>query len=138
MDLDKEEARPGPDLESFPQERHVWRIPALPPIPQCLYLAIEIYQSKYRNCYRAAKEEEWEIFPSVWQGAMNSVTTTKIDSPPWVLRQFQPGTKLGPISHTISFMANWYPLVPYGHSAISCHHWPPWPISISPSPRVYL
>ncbi|MBW0586007.1 hypothetical protein O181_125722 [Austropuccinia psidii MF-1] len=42
------------------------------------------------------------------------VTTTKIDPPPWVLRQFQPGTKLGPIGHTISFMANWSPLVPYG------------------------
>ncbi|MBW0538989.1 hypothetical protein O181_078704 [Austropuccinia psidii MF-1] len=32
-------------------------------------------------------------------------------------------------------MANWSPVVPYGHLAISCHHWPPWPISISPTPR---
>ncbi|MBW0534055.1 hypothetical protein O181_073770 [Austropuccinia psidii MF-1] len=30
------------------------------------------------------------------------VTTTKNDPPPLVLRQFQPGTKLGPIGHTIS------------------------------------
>ncbi|MBW0461771.1 hypothetical protein O181_001486 [Austropuccinia psidii MF-1] len=31
MDLDKEEAKPGLDLESSPQERHVWRIPEFPP-----------------------------------------------------------------------------------------------------------
>ncbi|MBW0541666.1 hypothetical protein O181_081381 [Austropuccinia psidii MF-1] len=34
MDVDREEARPGPDLASIPQERHVWRIPELPSIPQ--------------------------------------------------------------------------------------------------------
>ncbi|MBW0554781.1 hypothetical protein O181_094496 [Austropuccinia psidii MF-1] len=34
--------------------------------------AIEIYQSQYKNWFRAAKEEEWEICPSLWQGAMNS------------------------------------------------------------------
>ncbi|MBW0565851.1 hypothetical protein O181_105566 [Austropuccinia psidii MF-1] len=34
MDVYREEERPGPDLESLPQERHVWRIPELPPIPQ--------------------------------------------------------------------------------------------------------
>ncbi|MBW0578748.1 hypothetical protein O181_118463 [Austropuccinia psidii MF-1] len=34
----------------------------------------------------------------------------------------QPGTKLGPIGHTISFMANWPPLVFYG------------PLAIAPSP----
>ncbi|MBW0565521.1 hypothetical protein O181_105236 [Austropuccinia psidii MF-1] len=38
MDLDKEEARPGPDLVSPPQERHVWRILGFPPIPQGLCL----------------------------------------------------------------------------------------------------
>ncbi|MBW0501091.1 hypothetical protein O181_040806 [Austropuccinia psidii MF-1] len=32
--LDKEEARPNPDLASLPQERHVWRMPEFPPIPQ--------------------------------------------------------------------------------------------------------
>ncbi|MBW0531339.1 hypothetical protein O181_071054, partial [Austropuccinia psidii MF-1] len=38
MDLDKEEARPGPELESFPQERHNWRMPELPPFPKvCTY-----------------------------------------------------------------------------------------------------
>ncbi|MBW0550055.1 hypothetical protein O181_089770 [Austropuccinia psidii MF-1] len=59
----------------------------------------------------------------------------------------QPGTRLGPIGHTISFMANWAPLVFYGlldiapapglswPQAISCHHGPSWPISISPTPR---
>ncbi|MBW0514933.1 hypothetical protein O181_054648 [Austropuccinia psidii MF-1] len=69
MDLDKEEARRGPDLASLPQEIQVWRIPELPPIPQA---SIEIYQSQYKNWYRAAKEEEWEICPSLWQGAMKS------------------------------------------------------------------
>ncbi|MBW0477118.1 hypothetical protein O181_016833 [Austropuccinia psidii MF-1] len=36
MDVDKKEARPGSDLEIPPQERHVWRMPQLPPIPQDL------------------------------------------------------------------------------------------------------
>ncbi|MBW0519224.1 hypothetical protein O181_058939 [Austropuccinia psidii MF-1] len=34
--------------------------------------AIEIYQCQYKNWFRAAKEEEWEICPSLWQGAINS------------------------------------------------------------------
>ncbi|MBW0552457.1 hypothetical protein O181_092172 [Austropuccinia psidii MF-1] len=34
--------------------------------------SIEIYQFQYKNWYRAAKEEEWEICPSLWKGAMNS------------------------------------------------------------------
>ncbi|MBW0469205.1 hypothetical protein O181_008920 [Austropuccinia psidii MF-1] len=34
MDMDKEETRPGPDLESFPQERHVWRMPEFAPFPK--------------------------------------------------------------------------------------------------------
>ncbi|MBW0506026.1 hypothetical protein O181_045741 [Austropuccinia psidii MF-1] len=33
---------------------------------------IEIYQSQYKSWFRAAKEEEWEICPSLWQGAINS------------------------------------------------------------------
>ncbi|MBW0482269.1 hypothetical protein O181_021984 [Austropuccinia psidii MF-1] len=43
-----------------------------------------------------------------------SVTTTKNDPPQLVLWQSQPETSLGPIGHTISFMANWPPLVLYG------------------------
>ncbi|MBW0561850.1 hypothetical protein O181_101565 [Austropuccinia psidii MF-1] len=76
MDVDKEEARPNPEVSNLPQERHIWRMPELPPIPQGLkhfqVAAIEIYQFQYKNWFRAAKEEEWEIFPSLWQGAMNS------------------------------------------------------------------
>ncbi|MBW0481635.1 hypothetical protein O181_021350 [Austropuccinia psidii MF-1] len=76
MDVNKEEARPNPEMPSLPQERHIWRMPELPPIPQGLnhfqVAAIEIYQCKYKNWFRAAKEEEWEICPSLWQGAMNS------------------------------------------------------------------
>ncbi|MBW0559194.1 hypothetical protein O181_098909 [Austropuccinia psidii MF-1] len=48
MDVDKEEARPNPEVSNLPQERHIWRMPEFPPIPQ-------------------AKEEEWEICPSLWQ-----------------------------------------------------------------------
>ncbi|MBW0545010.1 hypothetical protein O181_084725 [Austropuccinia psidii MF-1] len=70
VDVDKEEARPNPDLASLPQERHVWGMPEFPPIPQVE--AIEIYQCWYKGFYRAAKEEEWEICPSLWQGAMDS------------------------------------------------------------------
>ncbi|MBW0480989.1 hypothetical protein O181_020704 [Austropuccinia psidii MF-1] len=59
----------------------------------------------------------------------------------------QPGAKMGPIGHVMSFMANWPPWVSYGiyaiaplnhhlwPQAISCHHWPSWPISTSPTPR---
>ncbi|MBW0476131.1 hypothetical protein O181_015846 [Austropuccinia psidii MF-1] len=76
MDVDKEEARPNPEVPSLPQERHIWRMPELPPIPQRLnhfqVEEIEIYQCQYKNWFRAAKEEEWEICPSLWKGAMNS------------------------------------------------------------------
>ncbi|MBW0508810.1 hypothetical protein O181_048525 [Austropuccinia psidii MF-1] len=34
MDVDKEEARPSPEVEILRQERHIWRMPELPPIPQ--------------------------------------------------------------------------------------------------------
>ncbi|MBW0571346.1 hypothetical protein O181_111061 [Austropuccinia psidii MF-1] len=81
MDVDKEEARPNPEVPSLPQERHIWRMPELPPIPKGLnhfqVEAIEIYQCQYKNWFRAAKEEEWEICPSLWQGAMNSYSHIK-------------------------------------------------------------
>ncbi|MBW0500961.1 hypothetical protein O181_040676 [Austropuccinia psidii MF-1] len=76
MELDREEVGPEQGMPSLPQERHVWRIPELPPIPQGLnhfqVAAIEIYQSQYKNWFIAAKEEVWEICPSLWQWAMNS------------------------------------------------------------------
>ncbi|MBW0580328.1 hypothetical protein O181_120043 [Austropuccinia psidii MF-1] len=76
MDVDKKEARPNPEVSNLPQERHIWRMPELPPIPQGLnhfqVQAIEIYQCQYKNWCREAKEEEWKISPSLWQGAMNS------------------------------------------------------------------
>ncbi|MBW0568882.1 hypothetical protein O181_108597 [Austropuccinia psidii MF-1] len=31
MDVEKEEARPNPQVPSLPQERHIWRLPELPP-----------------------------------------------------------------------------------------------------------
>ncbi|MBW0543398.1 hypothetical protein O181_083113 [Austropuccinia psidii MF-1] len=34
MDVDKEEAKPNPEVESFPEPRHIWRIPELPPSPR--------------------------------------------------------------------------------------------------------
>ncbi|MBW0493946.1 hypothetical protein O181_033661 [Austropuccinia psidii MF-1] len=75
MDMDKEVATPNAEVSNLPQERHIWRIPQLPPIPQGLnpsqVEAIEIYQCQYKNWFRAAKEEEWEIFTSLWQGAIN-------------------------------------------------------------------
>ncbi|MBW0517563.1 hypothetical protein O181_057278 [Austropuccinia psidii MF-1] len=36
-----------------------------------------MYQSQYNNWYRAAKEEEWKICPSLWQGAMSSYLQIK-------------------------------------------------------------
>ncbi|MBW0584497.1 hypothetical protein O181_124212, partial [Austropuccinia psidii MF-1] len=76
MNVDKEEARPNPEVLNLPQERHIWRMPEWPPIPQGLnhfqVAEIEIYQCQYKNWFRAANEEEWEICPSLWQGAMSS------------------------------------------------------------------
>ncbi|MBW0548406.1 hypothetical protein O181_088121 [Austropuccinia psidii MF-1] len=97
MDVDKEKARPNPEVPSIPQEIHIWRMPEFPPIPHSLYpqtltlilnlklfmiistwlnhfqvASIEIYQCQYKNWSRAAKKEEWEICASLWQGAMNS------------------------------------------------------------------
>ncbi|MBW0527151.1 hypothetical protein O181_066866 [Austropuccinia psidii MF-1] len=76
MDVDKEEARPNPEVSNLPQERHIWRIPELPPMSQGMnhfqVAAIGIYQCQYKNWFRAAKEEEWEICPNLWEGAMNS------------------------------------------------------------------
>ncbi|MBW0591792.1 hypothetical protein O181_131507 [Austropuccinia psidii MF-1] len=76
MDVEKEEARPNLEVSNLPQERHIWRIPEFPPIPQgrnhFQVAEIEIYQCQYKNWFRAAKEEEWEICPSLWKGAMNS------------------------------------------------------------------
>ncbi|MBW0497846.1 hypothetical protein O181_037561, partial [Austropuccinia psidii MF-1] len=34
MDLDKEEARPNSEMPNIPQERHIWRMPELPPFPK--------------------------------------------------------------------------------------------------------
>ncbi|MBW0565034.1 hypothetical protein O181_104749, partial [Austropuccinia psidii MF-1] len=76
MDVDKEDNRTSPEVSNIPQERHIWRMPEFPPIPQGLnhfqVAEIEIYQFQYKNWLRAAKEEEWEICPSLWQGPMNS------------------------------------------------------------------
>ncbi|MBW0555257.1 hypothetical protein O181_094972 [Austropuccinia psidii MF-1] len=97
MDVDKEEARPNPEVSNLPQERHIGRMPKFPPIPQGLYpqiltcilnldlcmiiiqglnhfevAEIEIYQCQYTIWFREAKEEEWAICPSLWQAAMNS------------------------------------------------------------------
>ncbi|MBW0545275.1 hypothetical protein O181_084990 [Austropuccinia psidii MF-1] len=76
MDVDKEEARPNPEVSTLPQERHIRRIPELAPIPHgqnhFQVAKIEIYQCQYKNWFRAAKEEEWELCPSLWKGAINS------------------------------------------------------------------
>ncbi|MBW0534048.1 hypothetical protein O181_073763 [Austropuccinia psidii MF-1] len=62
MDVDKEEARPHPEVPSLPQGRHILRMPELPPIPQGLnnfqVAEIEIYQCQYKNWFRESKEEE--------------------------------------------------------------------------------
>ncbi|MBW0510382.1 hypothetical protein O181_050097 [Austropuccinia psidii MF-1] len=76
MDVDKEEERPNPEVSNLPQERHIWRMTELPPIPQGMnhlqVAEIKICQCQYKNWFRASKEEEWETCLSFWQGAMNS------------------------------------------------------------------
>ncbi|MBW0535434.1 hypothetical protein O181_075149 [Austropuccinia psidii MF-1] len=50
MDKDKEEEGTGPDLASLPQERHIWRMPEFPPIPQGDFLRAEPFPSgSHRN-----------------------------------------------------------------------------------------
>ncbi|MBW0525855.1 hypothetical protein O181_065570 [Austropuccinia psidii MF-1] len=50
MDMDREEERQGPDMSSFPQERHVWRMPDSPPITQGNALRAEPFSSgSHRN-----------------------------------------------------------------------------------------
>ncbi|MBW0536689.1 hypothetical protein O181_076404 [Austropuccinia psidii MF-1] len=34
MDVDKEETRPNLEVSNLPQERHIWRMPELPPFPK--------------------------------------------------------------------------------------------------------
>ncbi|MBW0590620.1 hypothetical protein O181_130335, partial [Austropuccinia psidii MF-1] len=34
MDVDKEEARPNPEVSILPQESHIWRMPEVPPFPK--------------------------------------------------------------------------------------------------------
>ncbi|MBW0476098.1 hypothetical protein O181_015813 [Austropuccinia psidii MF-1] len=38
---------------------------------------MEIVQSQYKTWYREAMVEEWEIFPSLWKGGMNSYLLIK-------------------------------------------------------------
>ncbi|MBW0514290.1 hypothetical protein O181_054005 [Austropuccinia psidii MF-1] len=76
MDVEKEEARPNPEVSNLPQEIHIWRMPELPPNPQGMnqfqVAEIEIYQCQYKKWFRAAKEEEWEICLRLSQESMNS------------------------------------------------------------------
>ncbi|MBW0496229.1 hypothetical protein O181_035944 [Austropuccinia psidii MF-1] len=99
MDLDKEAVRPEQGLPSLPQERQIWRMPELPPIPQGMnhfqVEAIEIYNSQYKNWFRAAQKEECKISPSLWKGAMNSYLHIK---------RFQGQEK------TIELLGEWSPL----------------------------
>ncbi|MBW0467422.1 hypothetical protein O181_007137 [Austropuccinia psidii MF-1] len=67
-------------VKSFSRKTHL-EDSRVAPIPLGLnyfqVAAIEIYQCQYKNWFKAAKEEEWEICPSLWQGAMNSYSHIK-------------------------------------------------------------
>ncbi|MBW0466179.1 hypothetical protein O181_005894 [Austropuccinia psidii MF-1] len=94
VDLDKEEEITSPEVASLPQERHIWRFPELPPIPQGLQpqtlmltlslnsfmiifqglnhfqmAEIEIYQCQYTNWYRAAKDRSGKYAQAFGRGA---------------------------------------------------------------------
>ncbi|MBW0554484.1 hypothetical protein O181_094199 [Austropuccinia psidii MF-1] len=64
MDLDKEEARQNPEVSSLPQERHIWRKPELPPIPQEDPLASTSSRSVQRQAQRTSEETERSQEPS--------------------------------------------------------------------------
>ncbi|MBW0571850.1 hypothetical protein O181_111565 [Austropuccinia psidii MF-1] len=82
MDLDQDIQVINPkDKNVSPEERHKWRMPELPPVPKDLnhfqQATIEIYQSQYMNWFMAAKQQEWELLPSLWIGTMNSYLKVK-------------------------------------------------------------
>ncbi|MBW0478515.1 hypothetical protein O181_018230 [Austropuccinia psidii MF-1] len=112
------------------------------PNPQVLEVEDSQLKKKFSTSFH-------NLEPSMGQALLKEVpvTTMKDDPPPLVLWQFQPGTKLGPIGHTISLWPILPLLVRYGilaisllpgllwPQAISCHHWPPWPIPLPLTPR---
>ncbi|MBW0527335.1 hypothetical protein O181_067050 [Austropuccinia psidii MF-1] len=57
MDLDKEEVRPEQGLPILPQERHIWRMPELPPIPQ-VQIEKLVQSSKQRGVVNMPKPLE--------------------------------------------------------------------------------
>ncbi|MBW0483644.1 hypothetical protein O181_023359 [Austropuccinia psidii MF-1] len=88
----------------------------------------------YNKLIGSEKERRIMSQPRVWPSSLMAAA-------------IQPGAQMGPIGHVMSIMANWPPWVFYGFyaiaplnhhlwpQAISCHHWPSWPISTSPTPR---
>ncbi|MBW0544337.1 hypothetical protein O181_084052 [Austropuccinia psidii MF-1] len=77
MDLDQDIQVINPkDKNISPEERHKWRMPELPPVPKDLnhsqQATIDIYHSQYKNWFMEAKQQEWELLPSLWIGTMNS------------------------------------------------------------------
>ncbi|MBW0585634.1 hypothetical protein O181_125349, partial [Austropuccinia psidii MF-1] len=69
------------DKNVSPEERLKWHIPEIPPVPKDLNKfqqeTIEIYQSQYKNWFMEAKQQEWELPPSLWIGTMNSYLQVK-------------------------------------------------------------
>ncbi|MBW0589841.1 hypothetical protein O181_129556 [Austropuccinia psidii MF-1] len=54
MDADKEEARSNPEVSNLSQERHIWRMPELPPIPQ----APEVSKDKPKGPKKKKKKKK--------------------------------------------------------------------------------
>ncbi|MBW0527077.1 hypothetical protein O181_066792 [Austropuccinia psidii MF-1] len=82
MDLDQAiQVKSPKDKSDRPEERHQKRMPELPPVPKDLnhfqQAEIEIYQSQYKNWFMVAKQQEWELLPSLWIGTMHSYLQVK-------------------------------------------------------------
>ncbi|MBW0542293.1 hypothetical protein O181_082008, partial [Austropuccinia psidii MF-1] len=59
------------DKNISPEERHKCKMPELPPVLK------EIYRYQYKSWFMAAKQQEWEIIPSLWIGTINSYPQVK-------------------------------------------------------------
>ncbi|MBW0556721.1 hypothetical protein O181_096436 [Austropuccinia psidii MF-1] len=57
MDVDKEEARPNPEVPSLPQERHIWRIPELPHSPRSVPTSFDVNSESEPIHYSISRDE---------------------------------------------------------------------------------
>ncbi|MBW0567216.1 hypothetical protein O181_106931, partial [Austropuccinia psidii MF-1] len=102
------------DNNVSPEERHKCRTPKLQPVPKDLnhfqQATIEIYQYQYKNCFMAAKWQEWELLPILWLGTMSSYLKVKKFMGPEkteeLLKGWTPMSCNGPVQQIKAWLKN--------------------------------